>query len=76
MGNGIAHVFAQTGYHVSLVDIKEEFLDIAFMDTLAGVKGGNRSPYTKTGFFFLNPVVLFDVTVPRVFNLWRWFWAR
>jgi 3-hydroxybutyryl-CoA dehydrogenase len=29
MGNGIAHVFAQTGYHVSLVDIKEEFLDKA-----------------------------------------------
>ena len=29
MGNGIAHVFAQTGYEVSLVDIKEEFLDKA-----------------------------------------------
>ncbi|WP_144605060.1 3-hydroxybutyryl-CoA dehydrogenase [Algoriphagus algorifonticola] len=29
MGNGIAHVFAQTGYHVSLVDLKEEFLDKA-----------------------------------------------
>jgi 3-hydroxybutyryl-CoA dehydrogenase len=26
MGNGIAHTFAQFGYHVSLVDIKEEFL--------------------------------------------------
>ncbi len=29
MGNGIAHVFAQTGYSVSLVDIKQEFLDRA-----------------------------------------------
>lgn len=26
MGNGIAHVFAQNGYMVSLIDIKEEFL--------------------------------------------------
>lgn len=29
MGNGIAHVFAQHGYQVSLVDIKSEFLDKA-----------------------------------------------
>ena len=29
MGNGIAHVFAQCGYNVSLVDIKQEFLDKA-----------------------------------------------
>ncbi|WP_339876882.1 3-hydroxybutyryl-CoA dehydrogenase [uncultured Algoriphagus sp.] len=29
MGNGIAHVFAQHGYAVSLVDIKQEFLDKA-----------------------------------------------
>lgn len=29
MGNGIAHVFAQHGYEVSLVDIKQEFLDKA-----------------------------------------------
>jgi len=27
MGNGIAHVFALTGYRVNLVDIKEEFLE-------------------------------------------------
>ena len=27
MGNGIAHVFAQNGYEVILVDIKQEFLD-------------------------------------------------
>ncbi|WP_425638680.1 3-hydroxybutyryl-CoA dehydrogenase [Algoriphagus yeomjeoni] len=27
MGNGIAHVFAQHGYDVSLIDIKQEFLD-------------------------------------------------
>ncbi|MDI1321180.1 MAG: 3-hydroxybutyryl-CoA dehydrogenase [Algoriphagus sp.] len=30
MGNGIAHVFAQHGYEVSLIDIKQEFLDKAF----------------------------------------------
>lgn len=29
MGNGIAHTFAQFGYQVSLVDIKQEFLDKA-----------------------------------------------
>ncbi|NQV15307.1 3-hydroxybutyryl-CoA dehydrogenase, partial [bacterium] len=27
MGNGIAHVFAQSGYDVTLLDIKQEFLD-------------------------------------------------
>ena len=27
MGNGIAHVFAQAGYSVQLVDVKTEFLD-------------------------------------------------
>ncbi len=26
MGNGIAHVFAQNGFNVELVDIKEEFI--------------------------------------------------
>lgn len=30
MGNGIAHVFAASGFRVSLVDIKQEFLDRAF----------------------------------------------
>ncbi len=30
MGNGIAHVFAQYGYNVVLVDIKEEYLERAF----------------------------------------------
>lgn len=29
MGNGIAHIFAQHGYEVSLVDIKSEFLEKA-----------------------------------------------
>lgn len=29
MGNGIAHVFSQNGYQVSLVDIKSEFLEKA-----------------------------------------------
>jgi len=34
MGNGIAHVFAQSGYHVSLVDVSETALQKA-MDTIA-----------------------------------------
>ena len=29
MGNGIAHVFAQNGYHVSLIDISQQALDKA-----------------------------------------------
>ena len=29
MGNGIAHVFAQNGYEVTLIDTKQEFLDRA-----------------------------------------------
>jgi 3-hydroxybutyryl-CoA dehydrogenase len=35
MGNGIAHVFAQSGFHVTLVDIKQEFLDKA-IETIKG----------------------------------------
>jgi 3-hydroxybutyryl-CoA dehydrogenase len=27
MGNGIAHVFAQFGYNVNLIDVSEEALD-------------------------------------------------
>ena len=30
MGNGIAHVFAQNGYKVNLIDISTEALDKAF----------------------------------------------
>ncbi|MFN6046449.1 MAG: 3-hydroxyacyl-CoA dehydrogenase NAD-binding domain-containing protein, partial [Bacteroidota bacterium] len=29
MGNGIAHVFAQCGYAVNLIDVKQEMLDKA-----------------------------------------------
>ncbi|MDP4219878.1 MAG: 3-hydroxybutyryl-CoA dehydrogenase [Bacteroidota bacterium] len=35
MGNGIAHVFAQSGFDVTLVDIKQEFLDKA-LETIKG----------------------------------------
>ncbi|HCA42172.1 MAG TPA: 3-hydroxybutyryl-CoA dehydrogenase [Bacteroidetes bacterium] len=35
MGNGIAHVFAQFGYNVTLIDIKQEFLDKA-IKTITG----------------------------------------
>lgn len=34
MGNGIAHVFAQSGYHVSLVDVREDALAKA-METIS-----------------------------------------
>lgn len=34
MGNGIAHAFAQKGYNVSLIDIKQEFVDKA-INTIA-----------------------------------------
>ncbi len=35
MGNGIAHVFAQNGFPVMLIDIKQEFLDRA-LNTISG----------------------------------------
>jgi 3-hydroxybutyryl-CoA dehydrogenase len=35
MGNGIAHVFAQNGYKVTLIDIKQDFLDKA-ISTIKG----------------------------------------
>lgn len=35
MGNGIAHVFAQFGYKVNLIDIKQDFLDKA-IKTISG----------------------------------------
>ncbi len=47
MGNGIAHVFAQSGFSVTLVDIKEEFVKRA-LDTISSnlarqVKKGSLS---------------------------------
>jgi len=44
MGNGIAHVFAQSGFDVTLVDIKKEFLDKA-VETIKG----NLARQTKKG---------------------------
>jgi 3-hydroxybutyryl-CoA dehydrogenase len=44
MGNGIAHVFAQSGFDVTIVDIKEEFLQKA----LATI-GGNLARQIKKG---------------------------
>lgn len=35
MGNGIAHVFAQNGYNITLIDIKQELLDKA-ISTIKG----------------------------------------
>src|SRR5437016_2794632 len=34
MGNGIAHVFARTGYRVTLCDVEQQFLDRA-LETIA-----------------------------------------
>lgn len=52
MGNGIAHVFAQSGYDVTLVDIKQEFLDKA-IKTISGnldrqVKKGSLTEVQKS----------------------------
>ena len=44
MGNGIAHVFAGSGFDVTLVDIKQEFLDKA-VETIKG----NLSRQVKKG---------------------------
>ena len=44
MGNGIAHVFAQYGFAVTLVDVKQEFLDRAL-----GTIGGNMDRQIKKG---------------------------
>lgn len=38
MGNGIAHVFAQNGFAVTLVDIKKEFLDRALATIKANLE--------------------------------------
>jgi len=38
MGNGIAHVFAQYGFHVTLNDIKQEFLDRALATITANLE--------------------------------------
>ena len=37
MGNGIAHVFAQYGFEVSLVDIRQEALDRALETISANI---------------------------------------
>lgn len=52
MGNGIAHVFAQFGFVVTLTDIKQEFLDRG-LKTIAGnldrqVKKGTLTDQQKT----------------------------
>lgn len=51
MGNGIAHTFAQKGYQVSLIDIKQEFVDKALQTIEANldrqVKKGTIDEVTK-----------------------------
>ncbi|MCI0691288.1 3-hydroxybutyryl-CoA dehydrogenase [candidate division KSB1 bacterium] len=51
MGNGIAHVFAQFGYAVTLVDIKQEFLDRALVTIKA-----NLERQAKKGIIAVNEV--------------------
>ena len=38
MGNGIAHTFAQKGYQVSLIDVKQEFVDKALQTIEANLE--------------------------------------
>ncbi len=52
MGNGIAHVFAQSGYSVNLIDVSQERLDLA-LKTIAGnidrqIKKGTLTETDKT----------------------------
>lgn len=51
MGNGIAHTFAQKGYQVSLIDVKQEFVDKALQTIEANlerqVKKGTIDNVTK-----------------------------
>ena len=51
MGNGIAHTFAQKGYQVSLIDVKQEFVDKALQTIEANlerqVKKGTIDEATK-----------------------------
>ncbi|MCE1164687.1 MAG: 3-hydroxybutyryl-CoA dehydrogenase [Bacteroidetes bacterium] len=51
MGNGIAHVFAQYGFNVTLIDVKQEFLDKALKTITANldrqVKKGTISEEVK-----------------------------
>jgi len=51
MGNGIAHVFAQFGYSVTLVDVKQEFIDRA----LATIKT-NLERQARKGIIAINEV--------------------
>ncbi|MFC0182378.1 3-hydroxybutyryl-CoA dehydrogenase [Pseudarcicella hirudinis] len=44
MGNGIAHTFAQFGYQVSLIDVKQDFLDKAIITI-----GSNLDRQVKKG---------------------------
>ena len=44
MGNGIAHVFAQFGYEVTLIDVKQQFLDRAI-----GIISSNLDRQVKKG---------------------------
>ncbi len=56
MGNGIAHTFAQKGYQVSLIDIKQEFVDKAVQTIEANldrqVKKGTIDEATKNKTLF------------------------
>ncbi len=52
MGNGIAHVFAQSGYSVNLIDVSQERLDLA-LKTISGnidrqIKKGTLTETDKT----------------------------
>ena len=48
MGNGIAHIFAQSGFDVTIVDVKQEFLDKA-LETIKGNLARQVKKGTLTG---------------------------
>ncbi|MEK7729119.1 MAG: 3-hydroxybutyryl-CoA dehydrogenase [candidate division KSB1 bacterium] len=65
MGNGIAHVFAQHGYEVTLIDLKQEFLERA----LAMIKS-NLERQAKKGSFAAEeiPKILARITSATTLN--------
>ncbi|WNJ18578.1 3-hydroxybutyryl-CoA dehydrogenase [Pontibacter sp. G13] len=61
MGNGIAHVFAQTGYHVNLIDISQDALDKALATIAKNMdrqikKGGLTEEKKAEALARLNPM--------------------
>ena len=71
MGNGIAHVFAQSGFKVNLIDISQETIHIGIatiaknLDRLIAKKIITPNEKVKT----LGNITTFS-TFPREFKIW------